>query len=323
MAIQLAADAKRADSWTVDPNDIIMKDDVRGRNKPPTPEKIMARAQSMLKHGQIQEVECRKLPDNRLQLTAGFTRCAAARLIRAGFTDPSGKFHQDEQFRLRVKIVNCNDKEAFIRNIVENKERNETTPIDDAHNHEKLRRNHGLNDAQIAAELDESPSRISLLKKLLMLEDKVQDLVDEGKLSVTAALDLLDAPKEQHDEIIANSTKEGNGKIDSTKVRAQVRDHHLADADADEQIAAAKDGTSDAAKAKSKGGKKAKAGDDEDGPSVVKPRNMREVKNFFEALSQHEDADVSSFAKTALLFCKGKKTAKMFSNAIDKLRKFS
>jgi ParB-like chromosome segregation protein Spo0J len=45
--------------------------------------------------------------------------------------------------KLKAKVVIVNDEEAFRRDVVENRERAETSPVDDAHNQRRLREDFG------------------------------------------------------------------------------------------------------------------------------------------------------------------------------------
>src|SRR4051812_22350646 len=95
----------RQDYFFVDPFEVIVKEELRGRRKPPTEEAIIDMATSMNDHGQQQPVQVRKADNNRIMLNLGFTRTAAARLIRTGFVceDEDGGVREikDEEFKLK------------------------------------------------------------------------------------------------------------------------------------------------------------------------------------------------------------------------------
>jgi ParB-like chromosome segregation protein Spo0J len=220
--------SKRVEDVLISPFDVIVKEDVRGRWKAPSREKIVERALNMMEHGQLQAVAARKLEDKRISLIYGFTRCAAGRLIREGFTDPAtGEEKRDPDFRLRVKIVEGNEKEGFIQNVLENAVRDDTSPIDDAHNHRKLRENYALSDTEIAKLIRaDSTNRIADLRKLLLLTDEQKELVHERKMSVDAALALLTFPEEKRPEVVQKSLT-AKGKVDGAKLRDQARQFAL------------------------------------------------------------------------------------------------
>ena len=221
---------KRTDLWLVDPYSVIVKEELRGRHKPPSPEDIMARALSMLEHGQLQPCLGRKLPSDKVQIIAGFTRTAAARLIRDGFVDADGVQHCDPGFLLSVTLVKCNDEEARERNVIENAHRNATSPIDDAINQEWMRSSRGYNNAEISRKYGWAPVKVGQHAKLLDLSDDVRLLVHDGRMAVSAALDYLDLPEEKRGEVLAAATN-GEGKIKGRKVKDEVRDWHLRDSD--------------------------------------------------------------------------------------------
>lgn len=225
-----AGDVKRADMLFVDPFQVIVKEELRGRRMPPTDEQIIALAESMLQVGQRQAVECRKVDDNRLQLSFGFTRMAAARLIREGFTDSDGIPQRDEAFTLKVMLANGNDETSFVANIVENCHRNATTDLDDAFNQQKLRDRYGKTDAEIAKLYgDKGGQRVSRLKTLLSAPSDVQAMVQAGEMSTPAVAELMELPEENRAEAIEHAKANGNGKVSAPAIRSQVRDHHLRD----------------------------------------------------------------------------------------------
>jgi ParB-like chromosome segregation protein Spo0J len=295
-----AGDVRRSDLFHVDPTAIVVNDELRGREFVPTEATIIALAVSLLTQGQLQPVQCRRIEDNRLQLVLGFTRTAAARLIRDGFTDSDGVFHQDESFALQVKIVDGNDEESLIRNIVENAIRNETSAIDDAHNQNRLRERYGKSDVEIA-KIYGYPSSVKVgrLRKLLGLEKPLQVLVHEG-LAVQAALDLLELPAEKRAEFIAEAEK--GGPINGATVRAQVRDHHLNDDGKEDDGAGAGAVVAEPVKA-------------------AKPLSIKEIRTFLTGQIEGDkqpDA-VKAFYTVLLAFVNGKKSDRSLINGMKKL----
>lgn len=301
MAIQIDAgdDVKRGDLFYVDPFQVFVKEDLRGRSRPVTQENIVQMALSLLTHGQRQPVECRRVKDNKLQLNLGFTRTNAARLIREGFTY-EGEDYQDAEFRLKVQITDCNDQTAFVNNVVENAHRNKTTDVDDATNQQRLRDRYGYSDADIARLYQyRSQGKVGRLRKLLQLDKPILDMVHEGRMPTNGALALLDLPDDERaskiDELLKASK---NGKVKGSAVTAVVRDHILNDdADAGE---------------KPRKGKKTKA--------ASTTRSMREVKKFYQAWAECEDCPtLSRFAKDTLAWLAGKTSDKAMDNALDRV----
>ncbi len=294
MAISInAGDVKRSDYFFVDPFEVHIREDLRGRSTPPSDSDIIDLAESLVDNGQRTPVECRRQPDKTLLLNAGFTRTVAARLIRKGFKrNDTGEPCQDADFALKVILSDGNDKEAFIHNIVENAHRNATTAIDDAVNQRKLRDKYGYSDAEISRLYRYGdPARVGRLRLLLELPDEAQALIHKGKLGVQAAIDLLALPAEERDATLTAATDAVTGKVAGAKIRDKVRDNVLND-----------------------DGKKKEDG--ESVPPVAKKkalaRTTRDVKKFVAASLEVEDADDrdKKLLKTLKLWLDGQRTDK-------------
>lgn len=299
--IEAGANVRRSDVFHVDPAEVVIRDELRGRRMAPGEDAIVAMASSLMEQGQLQPCLARRIQGNRIQLVAGFTRAAAARLLRDGFVDEVGSERRDEEFMLQVRVADMNDEDAFTRNVVENCRRNETSAIDDAHNQERLR-SYGRSESEIARLYQCTPSKVCTLRKLLALDRDVQTLVHQGTMSVVAALDILELPDAAREKAIRQATME-NGKVDGTTIRRQVRDHHLADA-ADPGEATAVDG-----------------GGSDDGPAprrAAKPRSLKEIKAFFSD-REWKNEKVAKLAKAIKKFVEGKSTEKYLAGVLEDL----
>ena len=295
-----AGEVRRGDLWFVDPFQIIVKEELRGRHTPPTEDAIIDMAVSMMDNGQQQPVQCRRLPDKRLQLSLGFTRTAAARLIRHGFTDPDGVERKDEEFMLQVKITDANDQQAFVNNVIENAHRNQTSPIDDAHNQHKLRETYGYTDAQITKLYRyRDENKVGRLRRLLSLPKEVQQMVHGDTMPVKAALELLDLPDDKRDEAIKAATNE-SGQVVAAKVTRQVRENILSDQE--DQSHAGGNGPAD------------------DTPKPrYKPLVLAEVRKFYEVLAESGDPALVEHAKIMLLWIRGQRSNKYATNHLTAL----
>jgi ParB-like chromosome segregation protein Spo0J len=230
MAVNLnaGADMRRTQHFVLNPFDVLIDENSRGRFIAPSDEQIVEMAVSMHKNGQISPVECRRsVPDLRPVLVLGFTRTAAARLIRSGFDavidDQPTRVH-DPAFLLKVNVVENNDESAFLRNIEENKARNATSIIDDVHNWQKLADRYGRSDAEIAKIYGVSASYVSRNRKLLRLGFATQVAVHRGELPVTAALTLADEVPERDHEAILQAVKAHDGDVTGTGVVRHLRE---------------------------------------------------------------------------------------------------
>ena len=232
MAIKLnAGDVTRKDMLMVDPYQIVVKEELRGRWMAPPDSAIVAMAESMVENTQLEPVQCRKIEGDKLLLTMGFTRTAASRMIRDGFTNSAGEKIQDPDFKLKVLLVSGNDQVAFVNNVVENAIRNETSHVDNAFNQNRLRENHGMTNDQIANLYKwKGTVKVCQLQRLLNAEQPILEAVHNGKMGLEAALLLLDLPADERAKTMENATTEA-GKINGADIKTQVREHHLRDQD--------------------------------------------------------------------------------------------
>lgn len=317
MAVKFEAgpDVKRGDLFFVDPYEVIVREELRGRHLPPSEPDIIERAVSLHDHGQIQPVECRR-ENGKLLLTLGFTRCAAARLIRHGFIGPDGVERKDEKFVLQVKVVDTNDEGAFIRNVVENAQRNNTSPIDDAFNQARLRDRYGFTDTAIAKLYGyANPQKVCRFRKLLALESPLQLLVHKGELGVQPALDLLELPADKRAVAVAAATAE-SGKVNGAEIRTQVREHVINDDLKDTNEAS----DAPAAEPTTPASNVAPAPAQSSAPKSRLTRSVREIRQFFE--QQVGDSDQPAlvrFAEDVLDFINGKKSERSLLNALERV----
>ena len=254
-----AGDVVRQDEFLIDPKEILVDDALNGRWQPHDQQAVEQMVKSFEDEGQLQAVQVRRIHDNKVQLVLGYRRYNAARLYN--------ERHPDSPMKLKCKVVIVNDEEAFRRNIVENRERAECSPVDDAHNQRRLREGFGWTDAKIADFYHVTPPYVGVLKKLLALPSDVQNLVHERRLSVQAATGLADLPAQEQKEVLATSQAEG---LTSQNVVKQVRDKKI-----------------DKGKGQS--------------------RSLAEVREFFEGLTgPGEPTPLREFAEDFLKFVQGK-----------------
>jgi len=345
MALTLGAgkkgqDWRRSDMFLVDPTKILVREDLRGRRYPPSDEAILRRAVSFYRYGQIQPCEVRLITHADVKnvpvLNSGFTRTAAARLLRDGFVVPdgfeeevvteageshippvqAGQFIQRADFQLQVRHVKCNDTDALVRNIVENNDRDDTSDIDDAHNHERLRRDCGWTNAEIARLYNYGSggqNKVSRLSRLLELPEPIQLRIHLGDIPTQAGLDLLDSgqPQTKWEDLLAGSTN-ANGKVVGAKLRDTVRDHQLADFEtAAEAADAAENGTCPVT------GNGAAAQLE---PPKTKPRTMANMRKLLESVVDGQWDNVPEGARqqcrTFLAYLKGQRRDETLVRAI-------
>ena len=218
MATSLKIESSRADTFYVNPADVKPNYDLQGRCNMHTPESVEQLARRIHHEGQQQPAQVRKLGNGDIQLVFGYRRWLAVQWIRENL---------DPRFRLWVRVVQVNDKEAFIRNVSENKSRLATTPIDDARNANLLITCHGCSETEVADVLGCTVQWLTVLGNLLLLPDDIKDKVASGSLTVDSALAITKLGSEtEMREVVAAATivKDGKTKVASGKVKKAARE---------------------------------------------------------------------------------------------------
>lgn len=184
--ISAAHEYKRQDTFRVDTRDVIVDRSAVGRETPASLENIQEMADSISVFGQLQPVEFVKNTAGTLTLVSGFTRFDAVELLNTNTTDMDRVLLWGV-----VKSSTVQNKEdSFTHNIVENIHRRSTTPLDDAHNQERLRTEFGWSNERIAKLYRCTSSRVSQITRLLNLIPQIKTLVGSGKLTCSAGEDL-------------------------------------------------------------------------------------------------------------------------------------
>lgn len=221
MAIKLdAGEVGRTDIYSIYPKELILVDGDNSRINPHTQEEIESLALSLLENGQLQPILARKVEGNKVKVVVGYGRTKAAQYINT-------VLQPDKPIKLLVRISDMNAEEAFIKSIVENLDRKNPDPIDDAYAQRILREQYGWSDQKIAEFYKNSVAYIGQLKKTLTLSKEIQQEVKLGNLPISTAITLTDLPEAIRPEVIeANRTE--TGKIDTTGVNVAVREHKQA-----------------------------------------------------------------------------------------------
>ena len=135
-------------------------------------------AASVARHGVLQPLLVSEDPDGGYVLLAGERRLRAAR--KAGLETVPAVIRErvDEAGELELALV-------------ENLQRRDLTPLEEAHAFEDLQRRFGLSQAEIAARVGRDRSSVANSLRLLKLPEEIQGLVEAGRLSASAARTIL------------------------------------------------------------------------------------------------------------------------------------
>ena len=132
---------------------------------------------SIAQHGVLQPLLVRPMPDGTYQLVAGERRWRASRM--AGLTE------------VPVVIRDMNEQEAAELALIENLQREDLNPMEEAIGYRTLMENYGMTQEQAAQVVNKSRPAVANALRLLQLPEAVTELVSEGKLSAGHARTVL------------------------------------------------------------------------------------------------------------------------------------
>ncbi|MCX8999502.1 ParB/RepB/Spo0J family partition protein [Rhizobiaceae bacterium BDR2-2] len=134
-------------------------------------------ANSIRQHGIVQPVVVRKLGSDAYELIAGERRWRAAQL--AGLTE------------IPVIIRDVDDRTALEIAIVENVQRSDLNPLEEALGYEQLIADHGYTQNDLGEIIGKSRSHVANSLRLLKLPDPVRNMLADGSLSAGHARALV------------------------------------------------------------------------------------------------------------------------------------
>lgn len=146
------------------------------------PEELAELADSIKQNGILQPLLVRKKGSG-YEIVAGERRYQAAKA--AGLTE------------IPVVIRDISDDDVFKLALIENLQRSDLSPLEEAQGYRQLIKEKGLTQEELAKILSKSRSAITNTLRLLDLPKEVQDLVEEGKLTAGHARAILAVPSEE------------------------------------------------------------------------------------------------------------------------------
>ena len=134
-------------------------------------------AASISQRGVIQPIIVRPLGTGRYQLVAGERRWRAAQ---------RAQLHE-----IPAIVRELSEREVTALALIENLQREDLNPVEEARAYHRLAEDEGLTQAEIAKMVDKSRSHVANLQRLLALPENVIGLLEEGKLSMGHARALI------------------------------------------------------------------------------------------------------------------------------------
>lgn len=143
-------------------------------------EPLQELAQSIKENGILQPIVARRTASGKLEIVAGERRWRAAQL--AGLHE------------VPVILRNFNDKEALELAIVENIQREDLNPIEEADGYARLISEFKLSQQQVAEKVGKDRATVANAVRLLSLPSEIKDMISINELSVGHAKVLLSLP---------------------------------------------------------------------------------------------------------------------------------
>ncbi len=140
-------------------------------------DKLEELAESIRQHGVIQPLTVRKLASGYYQIIAGERRWRAARL--AGLEE------------IPAVIIEADDRKAMELAMIENLQREDLNPIEEAEGFRVLVEEYGLTQEQAAQRVGKSRSAVANAMRLLDLHVSIRNQVEDGRISAGHARAVL------------------------------------------------------------------------------------------------------------------------------------
>lgn len=140
-------------------------------------DKLQELADSIASQGVVQPIVVRPMPDGRYELIAGERRWRASQLAGLG--------------EIPAVVREVDDQAAMAMALIENIQRADLNPLEEAAAMQRLLSEFGLTHQQVAQTLGKSRTTITNLLRLLELNPEVKDRVDRGELDMGHARALL------------------------------------------------------------------------------------------------------------------------------------
>ena len=152
-------------------------------------------ADSIREHGILQPLTVRRLSSGYYQIIAGERRWRAAKL--AGLTE------------VPALIIEADDRKVMELALIENLQREDLNPVEEALGYEALIREYGLTQDGVARRMGKSRPAVANALRLLTLPPKARALLEEGKLSAGHARAVLAAPAPVQEALAEQIVREG------------------------------------------------------------------------------------------------------------------
>lgn len=149
-------------------------------------EELAALSESIAVHGLVQPLTVREMPNGYFQIIAGERRWRAARMA--------------ELKEVPVIIMEADDKKTMELALIENLQRQDLNPVEEALGYRSLMDEYGMTQEETAARVGKSRPAVANALRLLSLTPKVLEMVRKGSLSAGHARAVLSLKTEKQQE---------------------------------------------------------------------------------------------------------------------------
>lgn len=179
-------------------------------NQPRTnfkPEEIEELANSIKRHGLLQPILVRKTGDG-YEIIAGERRWQACRSLGME--------------TIPVRFWLADDTEAFEAALVENIQRSDLNPIEEAYGYKRLMERKGMTQSEVAQTVSKGRSTIANALRLLDLPEEAQQLLFEEKITAGQARAILSVPTLEGKKSLTNKLMEEKLSVRETEAIARL-----------------------------------------------------------------------------------------------------
>ena len=209
MAVEFEVKGSRTSEYRFLPEQLEVDPALNGRHDLPNLDTLI---QSIVTYGQLQPVTIRR-EGGKPVLVAGFSRWRAVSAINKQKLLPN-------PIELRCSYTQLTEKQAFLANIAENRDRNITTPMDDAYNLQRLVNVYQMTEKECAESFRVSPAWVKSRLALIEATPEVEKQIRAGKIKGPAATAVAKLSKE-HQKKLAK-VAEDKGKVTSADIRRET-----------------------------------------------------------------------------------------------------
>ena len=188
--------SKEAETGEETPREVALDDIEPNPDQPRTQfkeEELEELAQSIKNEGLLQPILVRKV-DDKYQIIAGERRWQACKKIGLD--------------NVPVRVVDASDDKAIELALIENIQREDLNPIEEALGYRRLMESRNMTQAEVAQAVSKGRSTIANALRLLELPEEAQNLLYEGKITAGHARAILSIPDQAGRETLTRKLKD-------------------------------------------------------------------------------------------------------------------